>query len=93
MAGTGGDGWLGWLKLRSWRARRSQQGRRGTGPVTEVDAARDLIAAIDAGGVPLNPARVNAIARALGLDVSVRAPVEETIGRIRAALSRLGSDP
>ena len=89
MAGSGG-GWFGWLGLRSRRAR----GRgRSEGPVSEVDAARDLIAAIDAGGVPLNPARVNAIARALGLEVSVRAPVEETIGRIRAALARLGVRP
>lgn len=47
-----------------------------------------LIKAIDAGGMPLNPARVNQIARALGLEVSSHAPVEETIGRIRAALER-----
>ena len=89
MAASDG-GWEGWLGLEGWRARRR---RRGAGPVSEVDAARDLIAAIDAGGVPLNPARVNAIARALGLEVSVRAPVEETIGRIRAALARLGVKP
>jgi hypothetical protein len=50
-----------------------------------------LIAAIDAGGLPLNPARVNDIARSLGLEVSSKAPVEETIGRIRRALARAGS--
>jgi hypothetical protein len=54
----------------------------------EVCQARELIAAIDAGGVPLNPAKVNAIARDLGLDVARTAPVEETIVRIRAALAR-----
>ena len=50
--------------------------------------AQDLIAAIDAGGVPLNPARVNDIARRLGLDVSKRARMDETVARIRAALAR-----
>lgn len=56
---------------------------------TDVSQARKLIAAIDRGGIPLNPARVNAIARDLGLEVSVRAPVEETIARIRAYLQRI----
>ncbi|RZI85301.1 MAG: hypothetical protein EOP38_05460 [Rubrivivax sp.] len=51
--------------------------------------AHDLIEAIDAGGVPLNPARVNAIARSLGLEVSTKAPVEETIERIRQQLARM----
>ncbi len=51
--------------------------------------ARDLIAAIDAGGLPLNPARVNDIARQLGLEVSVRAPMPETIERIRQVLHRM----
>ncbi|MRR51945.1 MAG: hypothetical protein EG825_13700 [Rhodocyclaceae bacterium] len=54
----------------------------------EIQQARTLIAAIDAGGVPLNPAKVNQIARNLGLEVSSRAPVDETITRIRAALAR-----
>ena len=54
----------------------------------EIQQARALIAAIDAGGVPLNPVKVNQIARNLGLEVSARAPVEETIARIRAALAR-----
>lgn len=54
----------------------------------DVDRARSLLAAVDRGGIPLNPAKVNAIARDLGLEVSVRAPVEETIGRIRAAVAR-----
>ena len=49
--------------------------------------AKDLIAAIDAGGIPLNPARVNDIGRRLGLEVSVDAPMSETIERIRAALA------
>jgi hypothetical protein len=57
----------------------------------ELCLARDLIAAVDRGGIPLNPARVNAIARNLGLEVSSRAPVEETLMRIRAALARAGA--
>lgn len=55
-------------------------------PSPDRQRALDLIAAVDAGGVPLNPARVNDIARKLGLEVSTKAPVEETIERIRAAL-------
>lgn len=50
--------------------------------------AQALIAAIDAGGVPLNPARVNQIARSLGLEVSPHAPMDDTIARIRTALQR-----
>lgn len=55
-------------------------------PSPDRQRALDLIAAIDAGGVPLNPARVNDIGRRLGLEVSIHAPVEETIERIRAVL-------
>jgi len=51
--------------------------------------AKDLIAAIDAGGLPLNPARVNDIARQLGLEVSTKASMPETIERIRQAVRRL----
>jgi hypothetical protein len=47
-----------------------------------------LIAAIDRGGVPLNTAKINAIARNLGLEISRQAPVEETIERIRLAIKR-----
>ncbi len=47
-----------------------------------------LVEAVDRGGIPLNPARVNAIARDLGLEVSRKAPVEQTIERIRACLQR-----
>lgn len=48
--------------------------------------AVSLLAAIDAGGIPLNPAIVNNIARQLGLEVSVHAPMDETIARIRALI-------
>lgn len=57
-------------------------------PPTERQRAIDLIAAIDAGGLPLNPARVNDIARRLGLEVSSKAPMDDTIARIRLALGR-----
>ena len=56
--------------------------------VCEITQARRLIAAVDRGGVPLNPAKVNEIARNFGLEVSRKAPVEETIARIRKALER-----
>ena len=60
----------------------------GEKPAPEMRRARELLAAVDAGGVPLNPARVNQIARDLGLEVSRHAPVEQTIARIRAAMAR-----
>lgn len=56
--------------------------------VCEITQAKQLIAAVDRGGIPLNPAKVNAIARNLGLEVSRKAPVEETIARIRQAVDR-----
>ena len=52
--------------------------------------AQALVRAVDAGGLPLHPGRVNQIARRLGLQVSSAAPVGETVARIRAALARLG---
>ena len=58
---------------------------------TEHEQAAALIRAVDAGGLPLNPARVNQIARQLGLEVSTRAPVEQTIQRIRDAMARRNS--
>ena len=57
----------------------------------DLEVARVLIAAIDRGGIPRNPARVSAVARNLGLDVSTRAPVEQTVARIRACLARADS--
>lgn len=37
----------------------------------------------------MNPAKVNAIARDLGLEVSAKDPVEKSIQRIRDALARV----
>lgn len=62
--------------------------RPGPSLPSEEQRARELIAAVDAGGIPLHPGRVNQIARALGLEVSRNAPVEATIARIRALLAR-----
>ena len=70
---------LNWLRRRFAKAP----------PLSDIEQARRLIDAIDRGGIPLNPAKVNAIARNLGLEVSRRAPVEHTIARIRACLSRI----
>lgn len=58
----------------------------GTPP--EIRRAQQLITAIDAGGIPLNPARINRIAENLGLEVSKKAQPEVTIERIRVALER-----
>ena len=70
---------LNWLRRRFAKAP----------PLSDIEQARRLIDAIDRGGIPLTPAKVNAIARNLGLEVSRRAPVEHTIARIRACLSRV----
>ena len=60
-------------------------------PVSDLARARALIDAIDRGGVVSDTLRVNAIARSLGLEVSRRAPVAQTIDRIRAAVQRANS--
>ena len=54
----------------------------------EIEQARALIEAVDRGGLPLNPTKVNAIARDLGLEVGRHAAVEQTVERIRACLLR-----
>ncbi len=67
--------------LKAWLRRTPQLPR-------ELQAGKEVIAAIDAGGLPLDPARINRIARELGLEVSARAPVEDTVARLRAAVAR-----
>jgi hypothetical protein len=74
-------------RLLDWFRRR----RPKRPPLSDIDQAKLLIAAIDRGGIPLNPARVNHIARNLGLEVSTRAPVDQTIARIRACVERAAS--
>jgi hypothetical protein len=61
---------------------------RSPPPSAAQQRAADLIAGIDAGGLPLHPARVNDIARQLGLPVSKSEPVGDTVVRIRTALKR-----
>ena len=73
--------------LLAWYRRRFAARR----PPDDLDVARALVAAVDRGGIPLNPARVSAIARSLGLEVSTRAPVGQTVERIRACLARADS--
>ena len=57
----------------------------------EIKIAKDLLAAIDKGGVPLSTAKLNNVARDIGLDVSKSAKPEETIQRIRDAVERTES--
>jgi hypothetical protein len=54
--------------------------------LTPEQRARTLVAAVDAGGLPLNPMIVNDIARQLGLDVDVNARMVDTIEDIRKSL-------
>jgi hypothetical protein len=56
----------------------------------ELQRAQALLAAVDAGGIPLLPAKVNQIARDLGLAVSREDAVEATIARIRRQLAAPG---
>lgn len=70
-----------------WLSRLKSLVNAAPAELTDLQRARDLIAAVDRGGIPLNPARVNHIARALGLEVSGKAPVEDTIARLRALLA------
>ncbi len=58
------------------------------GPPSPQRRARDLLTAIDAGGLPLHPGIVNDIARKLGLDVPLNAPMEVTISRIRHKIAK-----
>jgi len=55
---------------------------------TEIQRAKQLISAIDAGGIPLDSSRVSKIAEDLGLEVSKKARMEDTIERIRIAIKR-----
>lgn len=57
-------------------------------PLSDIDRARQLIAAIDRGGVPLDKAIIDRIAESFGLEVSKSARMEDTMDRIRAALKR-----
>ena len=54
----------------------------------EIRRAKQLITALDAGGIPLDPAIIVRIAEDLGLEVSKKARMEDTIERIRLAMSR-----
>ena len=67
--------------LKAWLRRKPKLPR-------ELQAGCDVIEAIDAGGLPLDATRLNRIARELGLEVSPKAPVEETLARLRAAVGR-----
>jgi hypothetical protein len=79
MAPRRRKGFIGWLKsLLPAKA----------APLSDIEQARRLIAAINRGGIPLNPSRVNAVARNLGLEIAKKAPVEETIEHLRKAVSR-----
>lgn len=84
--------WFGWkAKVSAWLG--GQDGAVASSAPdadgsVELRRARDLIRAVDAGGLPLNPAIVNQIGRGLGLEVSSKAPIDQTIERIRQALTR-----
>lgn len=61
--------------------------RRDQAP-PEIRRACELVDAIDAGGIPLDPSVIRRVAEDLGLEVSRRASTEETVERIRAAIQR-----
>jgi hypothetical protein len=53
-----------------------------------IGQAKKLLAAIDQGGIPTDPIRINNIGRALGLEVLPCAPMAETITRIRDVVGK-----
>lgn len=55
-------------------------------PNSTLLRAQELIAAIDRGGLPLNPMIVNRIGRDLGLEVLPSDPMHITIEKIRSQL-------
>jgi len=67
--------------LKAWLRRRPRLPR-------ELQAGKDVVDAIDGGGLPLDATRINRIARELGLEVSPQAPPEQTVARLRAAVER-----
>ena len=67
--------------LKAWLRRKPQLPR-------ELQAGKEVVDAIDAGGLPLDATRINRIARELGLEVSPQAPPEQTVARLRAAVER-----
>jgi hypothetical protein len=74
------------LELPIWLSRMF---KRHAAMPPELRRARALLKAVDSGGVPLNPAKINEIARGFGLEVSRKAPIEDTIRRIREAVNRV----
>jgi hypoxanthine-guanine phosphoribosyltransferase len=52
-----------------------------------VQTATEFIGAVDSGTVTLDPQQINSIARNLGLEISNEARPEDTIGRIRSAVT------
>lgn len=62
-------------------------------PSTIEQAAIDLVSAVDAGGVPFNTPRINAIGRGLGLDIGKKDKPEATVQRIRDAVGRFDYTP
>jgi hypothetical protein len=54
----------------------------------EIQRAKQLVSAIDAGGIPLYPDRIIRIAEGLGLEVTRNERMEDTIERIRVAIKR-----
>jgi len=57
----------------------------------EIKVAKSLLKSLEAGGIPLNTAKLNKIGRDLGLDISKKAKPEETIARIKEAVARYDS--
>ncbi len=53
-----------------------------------INLAKQMLAAIDQGGIPTDPIRINKIGRALGLEILASAPMFETISRIRDAINK-----
>lgn len=74
--------------MKAFLQRLFKPSRQHVARLSDLDRARQLIAAIDRGGIPLDEAIIKRIAESFGLEVSRTARTEDTIERIRAALQR-----
>ena len=88
---------MNWLRVLlsfapKFRARQADN-LADTQAVSALTRAHDLLAAVDRGGIPLNPMIVNRIARNVGLEVATTDAMDQTIERIRQFMNTAGQPP
>lgn len=79
------DEWNAWI---SALIASSQPSHPNDTSVNTRKQAEQLLAAIDHGGIPTDPIRINNIGRALGLEVLPNALMADTVERIRVEVNK-----